>query len=62
MKILSWNCQGLGSSPTIRALFNLLRQKHLDIVFLMETSLTQRKIDHLFQHSNFSQSFIVDPQ
>jgi exonuclease III len=39
MKLLSWNCQGLGNPKTVRALQKLITQNHPDIIFLMETKL-----------------------
>jgi exonuclease III len=39
MKVLSWNCQGLGNPRTVRALPKLIAQNHPDIIFLMETKL-----------------------
>jgi exonuclease III len=44
MKILSWNCIGLGKSPAVRALRKLILTHQPDIVFL-----TEKK----FQSSNF---------
>jgi exonuclease III len=38
MKILSWNCQGLGN-PQVRAFQKLITTNHPDILFLMETKL-----------------------
>jgi exonuclease III len=43
MKILSWNCRGLGNPDAVRAYKRLLRSKCPDVVFLMETKL--RKSD-----------------
>jgi exonuclease III len=39
MKILSWNCQGLGNPRTVRALKKLINNYQPDIIFLMETKL-----------------------
>jgi exonuclease III len=39
MKILSWNCQGLGNPRTVRALLKLLQNNQPDIIFIMETKL-----------------------
>ncbi|KAL1293347.1 hypothetical protein AAHE18_19G066400 [Arachis hypogaea] len=37
MRIISWNCRGLGNPWTVRALSKLIRQKGPNLVFLMET-------------------------
>jgi exonuclease III len=37
MKLLSWNCRGLGKPAAVRALRKLTKAHHPDIVFLIET-------------------------
>ncbi|XLR34788.1 hypothetical protein S83_062688 [Arachis hypogaea] len=44
MKIISWNCRGLGNPWAVRALNKLLKQQAPNLIFLMET---RRKIDEL---------------
>jgi exonuclease III len=39
MKLLSWNCKGLGNPRTVRALKKLIANNHPDIIFLMDTKL-----------------------
>jgi hypothetical protein len=39
MKVLSWNCQGLGNPKTVRALQKLIATNHPDLIFIMETQL-----------------------
>ncbi|XP_057444526.1 uncharacterized protein LOC130736754 [Lotus japonicus] len=39
MRILSWNCRGLGNLPTERALIKLIHSKVPDVVFVSETRL-----------------------
>ncbi|PNY06212.1 hypothetical protein L195_g002675 [Trifolium pratense] len=39
MKVLSWNCQGLGNPKTVRALKKLIAYNQPDILFLMETKM-----------------------
>lgn len=41
MKVLSWNCRGLGNPAAVRALKKLLRVQCPDVVFLMETKLSE---------------------
>lgn len=47
MKILSWNCRGLGSPEAVPVLRNLLRFHNPDLVFLIETLATARKIEEV---------------
>ena len=39
MKILAWNCWGLGNAPTVRALLDVQRRCSPDVMFLSETHL-----------------------
>jgi exonuclease III len=39
MKLISWNCRGLGNATAVRALKKLIKDQTPDIVFLMETKL-----------------------
>ncbi|XP_058746609.1 uncharacterized protein LOC131619537 [Vicia villosa] len=44
MKILSWNCRGLGNPRAVRALSRLIKLENPSLVFLMETKL---KLDEM---------------
>jgi hypothetical protein len=39
MKILCWNCHGLGYATAVRALLDVMRRYYHDVVFLSETHL-----------------------
>jgi hypothetical protein len=45
MKILSWNCRGLGNPQTIQELCRLVKEKKPEVVFLMETKLNNKKLE-----------------
>ena len=47
MKILAWNCRGLGNQLAIPTLRLLLRQQDPDLVFLSETKLQQQEFERL---------------
>jgi exonuclease III len=47
MKIISWNCQGLGNPKTVRALRKLLNHHSPDLVFIMETKLLNSNINFI---------------
>lgn len=55
MSKIAWNCQGLGSSLTIRHLEDLNEKYHPDIIFVMETkngyAFCEWVEDHVGQHN-----------
>jgi exonuclease III len=62
MKILSWNCRGLGNPSAVRALKKLLKTNCPDLVFLMETKLhsKDKKVKSVLSCGPLSHFFIVD--
>ena len=44
MKIVSWNCRGLGNPREIRALLRLTKLENPRVLFLMETKLYEEEI------------------
>lgn len=47
MKILSWNCQGLGNPWRVRTLCDLCWRERPDLVFLMETMIDSAVLDRI---------------
>lgn len=45
MKLLSWNCRGLGHPQTIQDLQDFVKKERPDFVFLSETKCNTRKIE-----------------
>lgn len=43
MKTLCWNFRGLGAPQSVRACRKLIKSRHPNLVFLMETKLKQEK-------------------
>jgi predicted AAA+ superfamily ATPase len=62
MKLLSWNCRGLGKPSAVRALKKLLQSHKPDIVFLTETKLQTSEIHKSLKTTGdmFPNSCIVD--
>ncbi|KAL0414029.1 UNVERIFIED_CONTAM: hypothetical protein Sradi_1604600 [Sesamum radiatum] len=53
MKILSWNCQGLGSPWTVRNLVELVKLHNPGLVFLSETKSKGRRHDRVKERLNY---------
>ncbi|KAL0401242.1 UNVERIFIED_CONTAM: hypothetical protein Slati_4154100 [Sesamum latifolium] len=47
MKILSWNCQGIGPPWTVRTLTELVKLHRPNLVFLSETKCKARRVDRI---------------
>lgn len=61
MLALSWNCQGIGSSLTVRHLKELGRKNKLSIIFLMETKNKKRKLERIRRNMGYTGCCYVDP-
>jgi hypothetical protein len=60
MRILSWNCRGLGNPRTERDLCLLVKEKCLILVSLMETKLRKEKMELIHCKLGFKNLFVVD--
>jgi exonuclease III len=60
MRILSWNCRGLGNPWTVRDLCRLVKEKKPAMVFIMETKLLARKLESIKIKVGFTNLFGVD--
>ena len=47
MKLISWNCRGLGNGPAVRALLDLGIKEDPDILFLAESRMTEEEMEWL---------------
>ncbi|CAB4270029.1 unnamed protein product [Prunus armeniaca] len=56
-----WNCQGLGSDLTVRALHGLIRRNRPTAVFLMETKMRSSRLEGLRKRLGFCKGFDVAP-
>jgi exonuclease III len=53
MKSVGWNCQGMKTSPAIRALLDLQREINPDVIFLSESHLDRAKAEKLVRKLKF---------
>lgn len=62
MKLLSWNCRGLGKPSAFRALRNLIKVNCPDVVLLMETKLSESdpKVKSLLSFGPLTNMFMVN--
>lgn len=60
MNYLGWNCLELGNPRTVRCLRDLIKTRHLDLVFLSETLVNAEKFKELSIMLGFSDNFVVD--
>jgi exonuclease III len=62
MKLLSWNCRGLGKASAVRAIRQLILTHQPDMIFLTETKF--QNCDFKFKTNTFGPSlsncFVVD--
>ena len=59
MRLISWNCQGLGNPWTGRSLRKLVREKDPTVCFLMETRLDKDGFENLNSNLHFQNKVIV---
>ena len=59
MSTISWNCRRLGKPRTVRALQRALHKEAPQFVFLIETKLSQEKMNHKKQELGYTQGLAV---
>ena len=59
MSLLAWNCQGLGSAPTVRSLTDVVKFFDPVLVFLSETKASLNRIKGLQRKLNLTQGITV---
>lgn len=62
MKILTWNCQGLGNSWTVQALHQMVKNEKPIVVFLSETRSDARTIDSVRRKIGFANGIGIGRQ
>ena len=59
IRLLSWNCQGLGNLWTGRSLRKIVREQAPNVFFLMETRLDREGFDRLYGELPYPNRIIV---
>ncbi|CAM8963157.1 unnamed protein product [Rhodiola kirilowii] len=62
MKFFSWNCQGLGRPRIVRALKEMIRVHHPQVVCLLETKMRTVGWDKVKVSLDFRNCFVVSRQ
>jgi exonuclease III len=60
MKLISWNCQGMGNPRTVRAFKKLISNHQPDLCFLMETKLMNNQYHFLNSFKDTYSAHIVN--
>ena len=60
MRLLSWNCRGIGGASTARSLKALVRGKSPNVLFLAESKVKSPRLEKLKVGMGFSKFFGVD--
>nr|POF10544.1 hypothetical protein CFP56_45935 [Quercus suber] len=59
MSVLAWNCWGLGASPVVRTLTEVVKQKNPVVIFLVETKASIDRMKGFQNKLGFTQAIIV---
>lgn len=60
MRLLSWNCQGLVNTPTVRHLQGINGQYCPEIIFLSETKSRRNYMESIVEKMGFNDLLVVD--
>jgi exonuclease III len=60
MKLMVWNCRGLGNSPAVRGLLRCQKSVDADILFLSETKLDERRMEKFKAKLGMGNMVVVD--
>lgn len=61
MKILSWNCRGLGNPRTIQDLCHLVEEKMPNVVILTKTKLRKANGEKIRWRLKFEGCLVIEP-
>ena len=59
MKILSWNCRGIGNPATVKELRDVAKDYAPSVLFIMETHIDKYQVENLRYTLSFDASYAV---
>ena len=59
IRVISWNCRGLGNPRSIRALHDMVRRWNPKVVFLIETKAKTRRVEGIKNRIGLTNGLIV---
>ena len=62
MRILSWNCWGVGRAPTVRALKALVNRESPDIIFISESKAKSPRVEKIKECLKLRGCFCVNAE
>jgi hypothetical protein len=60
MSLISWNCRGLGNLWTVRDLYQMVKEKRPNFLFLIETKRSKIKMEVIRGQLGYAGMFVVD--
>jgi exonuclease III len=60
MKILSWNCRGIGNPAIVKELHDLAKNYAPSVLFIMETQINKHRVENLRYSLGFDDSFAIN--
>lgn len=62
MNVITWNCRGILSAPTVRSLRSQVRRYNPLFIFLAETKVSGSSCNEVARHCKYDGVFAVDTQ
>ena len=59
IRVISWNCRGLGNPRSARALHDMVRQWNPKVVFVIETKAKNRRMERIKNKIGLANGLIV---